>query len=99
MTEAEVKQAYARFMAARQIAALAEHALVPEAQLAARSAQAAYEAGKTDALNFIESQRLYLNAKISYYDAVAETVKAFAALERTVGVDLTSVSRPPGGSP
>jgi outer membrane protein TolC len=98
MTAAEVKEAYARFMTARQVAVLAEHALIPEAQLAARSAQAAYETGETDALNLIDSQRLYLNAKISYYEAVAETVKSFAALERAVGVDLTNFSRPSGGS-
>jgi len=98
MTAAEVKEAYARFMAARQVAVLAEHALIPEAQLAVRSAQAAYEAGETDALNLIDSQRLYLNAKISYYEAVAETVKSFAALERAVGIDLTSVPRQSGGS-
>jgi len=98
MTEAEVREAYARFMAARHVAALAEHALIPEAQLAARSAQAAYEAGETTALNLIDSQRLYLNAKISYYEAVAETVKSFAALERAVGLDLTNVPGRTGGA-
>lgn len=88
LAEYEVKDAYYRFVAARQVVELYQNALLPETELAFRSDQAGYEAGSVDILNLIDSERSYLNAKISYIQAFAEALKGFAALERAVGMDL-----------
>jgi outer membrane protein TolC len=90
LTEYEVRDAYYRFAATREVAALYEHAVLPEAEVAFRSDQAGYEAGRTDALNLLDSERVYLNAKVMSYEAVAEAAKSLAALERAVGTDLSA---------
>lgn len=87
-TEYEIRDAFYRFTASKQTVELYENAFLPEAELAFRSDQAGYEAGKVDILNFIDSERVYLNSKIAYYQAKADALKSFAALERAVGIDL-----------
>ncbi len=91
----EVKDAYYRFTTAKQIVELYDNALLPETQLAFRSDQAGYEAGNTDILNLIDSERVYLNAKIAYYQALADTLKNFAKLEQSVGISLASQNLAP----
>lgn len=88
--EYEVKDAYFRFTSAKQIVELHRNALIPEAELAFRSDQAGYEAGRVDILNLIDSERLYLNAQVTFYQALAEALKSHAALERAVGTTLTT---------
>ena len=88
MTVYEVKNAYYRFTAGKQVVELYEDALLPQAKLAFYSDQAGYEAGRTDVLNFLDSEEVYLNAKIAYYQALADALKSFAAIERAVGVDM-----------
>ncbi len=90
MAEYEVKDAYYRFTTAKQVVDLYENALIPEAELALRSDEAGYEAGRTDVLNLIDSERVYLNAKVSYFQALAEALKSYVAIERAVGVDLNT---------
>lgn len=90
LTEYEVKDAYYRFTAARQVVEVYQTALIPEAQVAFQSDQAGYEAGRTDVLNLIDSERVYLNAHVAYYQALAEALKSFAALERAVGTTLVA---------
>lgn len=88
--EYEVKDAYYRFTSAKQIVELYRNALIPEAELAFHSDQAGYEAGRTDVLNLIDSERVYLNARVAYYQALAEALKSYAALERALGTTLTT---------
>ena len=89
LTEYEVTDAYGRFTTAKQLVELHETALVPEAELAFNSDRASYEAGRINALALIDSARVYLNAKVASYEAVADALKSEAALERVVGMDLT----------
>lgn len=88
LAEYEVKNAYYQFTAGRQVVELYENALIPQAKLAFFSDQAGYEAGRTDVLNFLDSEEVYRNAKIAYYQALADALKNFAAIERAVGVDI-----------
>ncbi|MBI3011714.1 MAG: TolC family protein [Candidatus Omnitrophica bacterium] len=90
LTEYEVKDAYYRFTAAKQVVEVYQNALIPEAELAFQSDQAGYEAGRVDVLNLIDSERVYLNAQVAYYQALAEALKSFAALERAVGTSLVT---------
>jgi len=86
----EVKNAFYKYQSSREIAGLYERDLLPQAELALRSSTAGYESGKTDLLNLIDSHRLYLNARIAYHQALAEQLRNFAALERTVGTSLAA---------
>ncbi|HEX9779873.1 MAG TPA: TolC family protein [bacterium] len=94
LTEFAVRDAFARFDAARRIVSLYEHALIPEAELALRSDQAGYEAGRTDVLNLIDSERVYLNANVAHLQSLAEALTQFAALERAVGAPLDGAAAP-----
>ena len=80
LSEYDVKDAYYRFTAAKQVVEVYQHALIPEAQVAFQSDQAGYEAGRTDVLNLIDSERVYLNAQVAYYQALAEALQSFAPL-------------------
>ncbi|HOW59187.1 MAG TPA: TolC family protein [Candidatus Omnitrophota bacterium] len=88
----EVKDAYYRFDAASKIADLYEAAIIPQAKLALSSDQAGYEGGKTDFLNLLDSERVYLNAKLSYIQFYTEALKAYADLAWATGLDW-NVSR------
>lgn len=89
-TEYEVNDAYFRFTSAKQIVELYRNALIPEAELAFRSDQAGYEAGRVDVLNLIDSERVFLNAQVTFYQALAEALKSHAALERALGTTLAN---------
>ncbi len=89
-SEFEVRDAYYRFTSSKQVVELYENALLPETELAFHSDQAGYEAGRIDILNFLDSERVYLNAKIAYFQAQADALKNFAALERAVGTNIPS---------
>jgi len=88
LTTYEIKNAFYRFNTARQVVELYRNALIPQAELAFRSDQAGYEAGRTDVLNLIDSEGVYLNAKVAYYQALSEALKSFAAIERVAGINI-----------
>ncbi len=84
----EVKEAYTKYQTGSKISLLYETAVIPQAKLALSSDQAGYEAGKVDFLEFLDSQRVYLNAQLGYLKVYTETLRSFADLERAVGRDL-----------
>ena len=84
----EVKDAFYRFEAAAKIADLYEAAIIPQAKIAFSADQAGYEAGKMDFLNLLDSERVYLNAKLSQIQFFAEALKAYADLSWATGLDL-----------
>jgi len=85
----EVKDAYFRYQSASKIALLYETAVIPQAQLALRSDQAGYESGSTDFLNLLDSERVFLNAKLTHIRIYTEALKGYADLERATGIDLS----------
>jgi outer membrane protein TolC len=84
----EVKDAYYRFTSASKIADLYEDAIVPQAKLALSADQAGYESGKTGFLDLLDSERIYLNARLSQVQFHAEALKAYADLSWATGLDL-----------
>lgn len=84
----EVKDAYYRFETASKIADLYEMAIVPQAKLALSADQAGYESGKNSFLDLLDSERVYLNAKLSEVQFHAEALKAYADLSWATGLDL-----------
>ena len=86
--EFEIKNAYFQWTAAKQTFDLYDNALIPQAELAFRSDQASYEAGKGDILNLIDSERTLLNARVARLQSLANVFKSFASLERSVGKSI-----------
>lgn len=91
MTVYKVKDAYYRYDALMKVVELYETALLPEAKLAFHSDEAGYEAGKIDILNMLDSERTFLNAKITYYETLAEMLKSLVELNHAVGIDVTGL--------
>lgn len=89
----EVKEAYHRFETAIKITELYETAVIPQAKLALASDRAAYEAGKSDFLNLVDSERVYLNAKLNHIQFYTEALKSYADLVRATGLDLKKEGR------
>ena len=85
----EVKDAYYRFQSASKIADLYEMAVVPQAKLALSTDQAGYEAGKSGFLDLLDSERIYLNARLSQVQFHAEALQAYADLSWATGLDLS----------
>ncbi|OGX06717.1 MAG: hypothetical protein A2Z88_09580 [Omnitrophica WOR_2 bacterium GWA2_47_8] len=83
-----IKNAFYRFTSACKIFELYRNALIPQAELAFRSDQAGYEAGKTDILNLLDSEKVYFNAKVAYYQALSDALKNSSLLERATGISL-----------
>jgi len=91
----EVKDAFHRFETASKIADLYDVAIVPQAKLALSADQAGYESGKTGFLDLLDSERVYLNAKLSRIQFQAETLKAYADLSWATGLDLNNQKAEP----
>lgn len=92
LTVFEVKNALYQWKAKRQIADLYRNSLLPQTDIALRSAQADYKAGEVPILDFLESQRKYLETRIVYYRALADANISFAALQRVLGKNLSEVN-------
>jgi outer membrane protein TolC len=88
----EVKNAFYQWNAKRQIADLYRNALLPQTEIALHSAQTDYKAGEVPVMDFLESQRKYLEARIVYYRALADANISFAALQRVLGTNLSEVN-------
>lgn len=84
----EVKEAFYRFEAAMKIADLYELAVIPQAQIALNADLAGYESGETDFLNLLDSERVYLGAKLSHIQFYTEALKAYVDLLRCCGLDF-----------
>jgi outer membrane protein TolC len=84
----EVEDVYYRIHTYKDIVSLYKTALVPQTQQAFDAARLAYETGKVDFLNWIDSERVLLKTRLAYYKAVVDYEKSIAYLERIVGRNL-----------
>lgn len=84
---AEVVEAQAVFRASETAAARLRQQLLPQAASSFESARAAYQSGSGDFLMLLDGLRTLLDAKLDYYQAVAECLRGYARLEQVVGVD------------
>ncbi len=83
--EYEVQDEYFKIAAYKDIVALYESALVPQARQAFESSQKGFETGSVSFIDWLDAQRTYLQTRLAYYKAVADYQKAVASLERVVG--------------
>ena len=64
---------------------LYESGVLPQSELALNSDKAGYEAGRTDFLGLLDSERVYLDAKLGYLKIFTEALKSRADLDRAAG--------------
>jgi outer membrane protein TolC len=64
---------------------LFERTLLPQAQQALRSTEAAYSAGTLGVLDLLDSERVLLEVKLGLERLAHEYMKALAEMERTIG--------------
>lgn len=84
-----VQDAYIRVQSAAQRAALLRTSLVPQSEQVLEASRVAYQADRADFLTLIDSQRVLLDARLGYYQALSDLERALADLERAVGARLT----------
>ena len=85
-----VEDAYVRAKSAQQRAALLRTTILPQSQQTLDISRIAYQANKVEFLAMLDNQRMLLDARLSYYRALAEQDQALADLERAIGGDLTT---------
>lgn len=90
----EVKDAYYRLDSALKMVELYDIAVIPQAELALNSDQAGYQGGSMDFLNLLDSERVFLNAKLAYIRFLVEAHHSYSDLIRSTGIDLTSSVAP-----
>jgi len=85
LSEYELKNAYFQFVSQRQIAELYKNAYLPQSDLILQSRQAGYESAKVSVVDLIESERMYFETRINYYQILAGALKSYAEIERLIG--------------
>jgi cobalt-zinc-cadmium efflux system outer membrane protein len=90
----ELRDAQARLKAAEQSYRIIDRDLLPQARQSLEAAQAAFAAGKGDALGLLDSARSYLQVRVEHARALARLGSSSADLERALGSDLTAPARP-----
>lgn len=81
----EVRAAYLRCETAFKIVELYESSVLPQSELAFNADRAGYEAGRTDFLELLDSERVYLDAKLGYLKIYRELLISRATLDRVSG--------------
>jgi outer membrane protein TolC len=85
---AQLEMIYYKFRDSGRKMALYKDALIPKAKQALEVTQAAFEAGKVDFLNLIDSQRTLLGFELAYERVLATHSQRLAELEMLVGKEF-----------
>ena len=88
----EIQQALIQARAAERSLQLYRDTLRPQAEVALKSAAAAYQHDRTDFLNLIDSQNMLLEVESSCFKAAAAFDARIAELERAIGAPLPATS-------
>lgn len=86
--EFEVQDMYFKITAYKDIVLLYESALMPQAQQAFDASQSGFETGSISFLDWLDTERTYLQTRLAYYKAITDYHKSIATLERVVGGHL-----------
>ncbi len=92
----QVKDAYERAQRANRLVKIVGEAIIPQATLALRSAQAGYSVGKVDFLTLLNNLLTLQENELELHGEMVEHEKAVARLEELTGGPLAASSaRPP----
>ncbi len=84
----QVRDALARYRAAKSAFALIDHEVLPQARESFESSRTAYAAGQGDALSVQNALKTFLDVRLERVRAIARVQSSFAELERAAGCDL-----------
>ena len=84
----DVQSAHSKWRAALATVDLYRTALIPQAEARFASSEAGYRTGQVGFLEFLESERFLLDARVMTVMAEGQLGMALARLERAVGTDL-----------
>lgn len=87
-----VQEQYAHVSSEREIVALYDDEILPQAELAYSSARANYLTGQVTFLVLLESLRKWIELRRMYYEFLADSEMHLAWLEQTVGSDLSDTN-------
>jgi outer membrane protein TolC len=88
---ASVEEQYAHVVSEREIVGLYRREILPQAELAYRSARSGYLAGRETFLVLLEALRRHLELRKSYWEYFADSEMHLASLEEATGRDLGPV--------
>ena len=71
--------------------ALFEKTLVPQAELALRSTEAAYSTGTLGVLDLLDSERTLLDVRLGLAQLDSDYMKSLAEMERAIGAPFPEV--------
>jgi cobalt-zinc-cadmium efflux system outer membrane protein len=92
MLLAKAQQALLKAESGAELARLAKGVLVPQAQQALESNQAAYQGGKGDFMTLLDAYRMRLTAKENAEMAIMQLSASQADLEEAVGLSLEEIA-------
>jgi len=84
----EVQDLYFKISAYQDVVLLYETALLPQAEQAFDVSQTGFEAGVLSFIDWLDTERTYLQTRLAYYKVVTDYHKSVAYLERAIGEDL-----------
>lgn len=84
----EAQDIYSKINAYKDIVLLYETALLPQAEQAFDVSQAGFEAGSVSFIDWLDTERTYLQTRLAYYKSITDYHKSIAYLERVVGQKL-----------
>ncbi len=89
----QVQEAFEKARKSRQVVNLFQKSILPAAQANVKEAVSAYTNGNIPFLALVEAQRNFDNHRDRYYEALADSFRRLAALERVSGGSLSEVGR------
>ena len=84
----DIRDSYARVEASRKLIELYTISFIPQAEQTVAASIRGYETEKTDFLSLLDSQRMLIEFRLEYYNAILELRMALADLERSAGIDV-----------
>lgn len=92
---AAVKESYANWESSKKVWELYRAQILPHATIAMKAAEAAYETGKDDFLNLVDTARQFREAKLGWLEAWVNYHKAITHLKMAVGEDFMAALMKP----
>lgn len=86
----EVEDLFYKILTYRDIVALYKSALIPQSRQAMETTRVGYEADKSEFIDWLDSERVFLQTRLAYHKSIVDYMKSIAFLERIVGEDLKS---------
>ncbi len=85
VVRSEISSASTDYLEAKELFALFERGIIPQARQTVASMLAGYQVNQVDFLNLVGSQVTLLNYEVQYWKALTEANQALARLDAAVG--------------